>query len=222
MFKPLVSEVAANLGADSFNAATLISKIETDVMEAQNNLLLAKTNQVHHANHSRGDEIPYHAGDKVFLSTFYRWRNYMQRGDNCVVKFMVRYNRPYTILEAWPSTSTYCLDLPETSNHHLIFHSSLLHLFVANDNILFSQAHSHPGPVITEDGAQEWFVKWILDCQRRRRGYRYLVRWKGYSPEHDEWLPGTQVADLAALDGYLHKNNLPGVDDSEPSSVSHL
>ena len=218
MFKSMVDEVAADLGADSIDAAALLSRIETDVMEAQDNLLLAKTNQAHHANAHRGDELPYHVGDKVLLSTFHRRRDYMQRGDNRVTKFMVRYDGPYTILEAWPETSTYHLDLPESSARHPVFHAALLRPFVANDDSLFpSCAHAQPGPVVTEDGVQEWYVDKILDRQRRGRGYRYLVCWRGYGPEHDEWLPGAQVADLEALDAYLRDNGLPGVDDSEPS-----
>ena len=218
VFKSMVDDVAADLGTGSIDATALLSRIDTDVMEAQDNLLLAKTTQAHHANTHRGDELPYHVGDKVLLSTFHWRRDYMQRGDNRVAKLMVRYDGPYTILEAWPETSTYRLDLPESSARLPVFHAALLRPFVANDGSLFpSRAHAQPGPIVTEDGVQEWYVERILDRQRRGRGYRYLVRWKGYGPEHDEWLPGAQVADLEALDGYLRDNGLPGVDESEPS-----
>ena len=56
------------------DAAKLIKRIDCDVMEAQDNLLLAKTDQAHHANKHRGAEIIYKVGDKVLLSMFHRRR----------------------------------------------------------------------------------------------------------------------------------------------------
>ena len=49
----------------------------------------------------------------------------------------------------------------------------------------------------------------ILERRRRGRGVQYLVRWKGYGREDDEWLPGAECADLEALDVFLHENALP-------------
>ncbi len=48
----------------------------------------------------------------------------------------------------------------------------------------------------------------IIDHQRRGRGYRFLVRWRGYGPGSDTWLPGVQCRDLEALDRYLADNDL--------------
>ncbi|PSR99036.1 hypothetical protein PHLCEN_2v4228, partial [Hermanssonia centrifuga] len=81
--------------ADSSDAAKVIAQLETDVMEAQDNLLLAKSNQAYHADKSRSAEKVYTAGDKVMLSTFHRRRDFMQRGDHRVAKFMVRWDGPY-------------------------------------------------------------------------------------------------------------------------------
>jgi hypothetical protein len=36
----------------------------------------------------------------------------------------------------------------------------------------------------------------------RRRRLEFRVRWRGYEPEEDTWLPFAQVKDLAALDVY--------------------
>lgn len=156
MFKSIVDEVTADLETDSIDAAILLSCIKMDVMEAQNNLLLAKTNQVHHANAHCGDELSYYIDDKVLLSTFHWHRDYMQHGNNHVAKFMVCYDGPYTILEAWPEMSTYYLDLSESSAHHSIFHAALLHPFIANDDSLFpSCTHAQSGPVVIEDDVQE-------------------------------------------------------------------
>lgn len=101
------SGIAAEAGAD------LVKRIQVNEMKAQDNLLLAKMNQALQANKHRGPEHEYRVGEKVLLSTFHRRREYMQRGDNRVAKFMVRYDGPYTITHAVPQTSTYTLDLPK-------------------------------------------------------------------------------------------------------------
>ena len=191
------------------DASKIIKQLETDVMEAQDNLLLAKTDQAFHANKRRGPEIVYKVGDKVLLSTFHRRREFMQRGDHRVAKFMVRYDGPYTVIQAWPDSSVYTLDLPESMKILPTFHASLLRPFIANDNVLFpGRQHEEPGPIVTADGGQEYFVNRILDRRRRGRGYQYLVEWVGYGPEHNQWMAGSEIDDLKALDEYFEANGI--------------
>ena len=196
--------LTSEFGHDGELATRVLHDIDTITMEAQDNLLLAKTYQAIHANAHRGQEIAYKVGDRVMLSTFHRRRDYMQRGDHRVAKFMVRYDGPYLVTAAHPSTSTYTLDLPSTMRIHPTFHSSLLKPFVPNDDALFPErAHPRPGPIVTEDGQEEHFVERILDHRRVGRGHQFLIRWRGFGPSDDEWLPGRDVRDLAALDKYL-------------------
>ena len=89
------------------------------------------------ANVHRAPEMPYAVGDQVLLSTFHRRREYMQRGDQRVAKFMVRYDGPYSIIQAWPDSSTYTLDLPESMSIFPTFHVSLLRPYVENAAALF-------------------------------------------------------------------------------------
>ncbi|PSR82057.1 hypothetical protein PHLCEN_2v6127 [Hermanssonia centrifuga] len=62
---PLVT-VETDTPAESFDAAHFLKRLDADVMEAQDNLLLAKTNQAYHADKSRNSEHVYQVGDKVF------------------------------------------------------------------------------------------------------------------------------------------------------------
>lgn len=208
LFNASTSSTATEIGLAAVDAARLLETIETDVMEAQDNLLLAKTNQAAHVDHHCGPEIVYKTGDKVLLSTFHHHREYMQRGDHRVAKFMLRYDGPYTVLQSWPASSVYTLDMP---NSEVVptFHSSLLRPWVPNDNELFpSRAHSLPDPIVTADGEKEWQVQRILERRRHGRGFQYLVEWTGYGEEHNLWLPGSEVKDLAVLDEFLARNNL--------------
>ena len=59
-----------------------------------------------------------------------------------------------------------------------------------NDRELFPGWESpHDRPVVLEDGQEEHVIERILDERQHRRGWQYLVQWKGYGLGDDEWLP---------------------------------
>ena len=43
------------------------------------------------------------------------------------------------------------------------------------------------------DGKEEWVVEEILDSQMVNRKLRYLVKWEGFSVEHNSWEPWDNV-----------------------------
>ncbi|KAI9070178.1 hypothetical protein FKP32DRAFT_1543198, partial [Trametes sanguinea] len=89
LLPPLTSHDLSSCSSDAdvaSLASDLIKRLESDVMEAQDNLLLAKTQQAHHANKHRGPEDVFAVDDLVMLSTFHRRRDYMQKGDHRVAK----------------------------------------------------------------------------------------------------------------------------------------
>lgn len=184
-------------------ARLLLTQLQYDVMEAQDSLLAAKASQATQVNKHRSAELTLATGDKVMLSTRHRRREYMQKGDKRVAKFMPRFDGPYTVLEAHPETSTYTLDLPNSPNIFPTFHSSQLRPFHANDAELFpSRENPRPGPVVTEDGQVETFIEKIVDEKKIGRGKRYLVRWLGFGADEDEWLPRRDLEDCEALDAW--------------------
>lgn len=170
--------------------------------------LAAKASQATQVNKHRVPELSLRIGDKVMLSTKHRRREYMQKGDNRVAKFMPRFDGPYTITDAHPETSMYTLDLPNSPNIFPTFHSSQLKLFHANDSILFpSREFPRPGPVVTANGQMETFIEKIVDEKRVGRGKRYLVRWVGFGADEDEWLPRRDLEDCEALDVWEQRTN---------------
>ena len=66
---------------DASAAQKILDGIETDMLEAQDNLIFVKTQQAHYANRSCGPEHVYKIGDKVLLSTFHRRHEFMQRSN---------------------------------------------------------------------------------------------------------------------------------------------
>lgn len=184
-------------------AHALLSQLTHDVMEAQDNLLLAKAAQATSVNKTRAPTIALQTGDRVMLATKHRRREYIQKGDKRVAKFMPRYDGPYTVVDTHPETSTYTLDLPNSPNIFPTFHASQLRKYVANDSTLFpTREHPRPGPVVTENGQLENFIEKIIDERRVGRGKQYLVKWVGFGDEDNEWLPRRELEDREALDDW--------------------
>lgn len=183
-------------------AMRLIEGIEADVMEAKDNLVNAKLAQAAQANKHRRDEVVYHVGDKVYLSTANRRKEYMHAGDGRVSKFMPRFDGPYKVVKSHPETSTYTLDLPNSAVHPT-FHGSLLKRAHDNDDERYASRKQAELPPVLVDGAEEYFVDRILDEKKVGRGYRFLVRWVGWGPEEDRWMSRAELEDCEALDTWL-------------------
>ena len=140
------------------------------------------------------------------LSTLNRWDEYKAAGEKQVAKFMPRYDGPYTVIDINEEDSTVTLDLPNSPNIFPTFHTSVVVPYVENDATLFpGREFSQPGPVITEEGTEEYFIRDIIDERRCGQGYRYLVRWIGYGPEENRWLSGSDLKDTEALNIWLAK-----------------
>ena len=125
----------------------------------------------------------------------------------CVAKFMPRNDGPYTITHTFPERSEYTLKLPNNPNTFPGFHAHLLKRYIPNDPLLFPDREpARPQPIITEDGTEEWYIDKIVDARRHGRGVQYLVRYKGYGKEHDEWCPGSEMAETDTLERWEEEN----------------
>lgn len=192
---------------DGDKALAVTRQVWADITEAKDNLLAAKVAQTHASNMTRANEVVYKIGDLVMLSTFNRRRDYKRKGEKRVAKFMPRWDGPYKVMKTHPETSNYTLLLPNSPQTFPTFHASQIKVHVPNDDTMFpGRAHSKPGPIMTVDGLEEYFIDKIVEACRCGRGWRYLVRWVGYRTEEDCWLPGKELADCEALDVWLAAN----------------
>ena len=88
----------------------------------------------------------------------------------------------------------YCLDIPQTMRIHLVISIAHLEPCPNPEKDPYKRPRpTNPPPVMVEPGDwQPYEVEKILNRRERRysRGKRlteYLVCWKGYGPEHNEW-----------------------------------
>jgi transposase InsO family protein len=83
----------------------------------------------------------------------------------------------------------YKLKLPQTMRIHPVFHVSLLEPYRLRDGEDPSQ---HDPPVLVNED-EEYEVEEILSDRKLRGQIQYLVRWKGWSPAYNQWIPALDI-----------------------------
>jgi len=100
--------------------------------------------------------------------------------------------------------SNYTLKLPNTTNIFPTFHSSQIKPFIPNDDENFPMRKNIdiPQPVLV-DGKLENYIDCILDFKKINKKLPYLTCWVGFGPEHDKWLPASDLEDNEVLDCWI-------------------
>ena len=103
LFPPIIPiTLPAELCSTGSSAEAIILKIQNNVADTKDNLLLEKITQAAMANSKCGEEIQYKVDNKVMLSTFHRCHKYKIKGDGWVAKFFPRWDGPHMIANAHP------------------------------------------------------------------------------------------------------------------------
>jgi len=84
-----------------------------------------------------------------------------------------------------------------------------------DDPITGQKTEDHPLPIVIDREA-EWEVEEILDSRWHRRRFQYLIKWKGYSREHNSWKSASEVSTLALIAEFHCKH--PGA----PRHIRHI
>ena len=98
---------------------------------------------------------------------------------------------PFKVIEKI-GHAAYCLLLPDNWKLiHPVFNQDLLTPF--NEAVYTTQQKPRPPPPEIIGNELEYEVQQILDARRHRNTIEYLVSWKGYGPEHNQWIKRRDV-----------------------------
>jgi len=99
----------------------------------------------------------------------------------------------------------YRLKLPHRIRQlHPVF--NIVKLSAAPENPILGRKPQAPPPPIVVDGEEEWEVEEILDSRWHRRRFQFLVKWKGFSREHNSWEVASDVKAPDLVAEYYRKH----------------
>ena len=143
-------------------------------------LLAAQERATVQANKSRR-ELLLNVGDHVWLTAEHLHR---PKAVQAKRKLAPSYYGPYTVLEVI-SDVAYRISLPPKHRIHPVVHVSHLKEFKGD----FGAAGTrHPPPPELVDGQEHYHVEAFLNAKTTRNVLRYLVKWKGYTDDWNEWV----------------------------------
>ena len=182
----LLSQVdSKNAAADAF-----LRQLEEDVTHAMDNLRRAQEKQKQYADKRRRD-VEFQVGDEVLLATK-TFPVVVAAGGSS--KLGPLYCGPFEVVEKY--RTAYKLNLPPHMKMHPVFHVSQLKLHRRPTDA--ARTYEKPGPVIVDEGAEEFEVDEIINHRKQKHGRKtkteYLIVWKGYPVHESTWEPTENVA----------------------------
>jgi hypothetical protein len=170
----------AVLKDSKMNAYAFVDKMNHLVTQTKKAMQSAQAKYKHYADTQRKD-IKVKEGQMVLLST----KN-MTLKDLGTKKFLPKFIGPFKIVKVINKVAVK-LELPEHMQIHNVFHVSLIKPYFPDGN-----ESNQPSPVLV-DGNIEWEVEKVMDHRDKKRGSKlvreYRIRFKGYTPADDMWLP---------------------------------
>lgn len=182
-----------DLGAPA--VAKFVRKLQDSLQQAKTCLQAAQERMKKNADKKRGADPDFKVGSEVLLST----KNIKLKHPGSR-KLLPRWIGPFKVIKVVSSVA-YKLELPDTmASVHPVFHSSVLRPYVRS-----GAYQPPPPPELMEDGGLEFEAEALLDFRERQVGSsrkkvpEYLVKWLGYSHEHNTWEPVSNLTNCAEL-----------------------
>jgi hypothetical protein len=163
-----------------------ITTMHTALVEAKRALQAAQERQRAYYDAGRKEQ-EFSEGQEVLLNSVNL--RFKQGGAR---KLMPKWVGPFRVKRRVGQLA-YELELPPSLPVHPVFHTALLRPFRSDGR------HQPPPLPLQVAGEEEYEVDSILAHRGSGRGRTFLVRWKGYGPEHDTWEPLRNLANAKQL-----------------------
>jgi hypothetical protein len=204
-------------GAEVPRSKQAVQDMEGRIRDAKRHMLAAQQRSKQWVDEGRRD-AQYAVGDQVLLST----ENMTHRGAG-VRKLKPRYMGPFTVTELIGKVNVRLALPKDWLRVHPVFHVSLIKPYLAptGDRASAGGGSMPPPPVQWLEGEPVFNVEAILDHREvSGRGRRikaakkkvllqYLVRWEGYTAEHDTWEPRANLTCGRLLRAYKRSKGMP-------------
>jgi len=167
------------------------------IEEAKSMICKAQEDMKRYYDRCRTPALVFNPGDKVFLDA-------SDIRTTCPSqKLSHRWLGPF-VVERRIRPMAYHLKLPYRMKQlHPVF--NIVKLTPAPDDpIMGHKTEDYPPPIVI-DGEAEWEVEEILDSHWHRRRFQYLIKWKGYSHEHNSWESASEVFAPELMAEFHHK-----------------
>lgn len=140
--------------------------------------------------------------DEVLLST----KNIKLKSPG-TQKLLPKWIGPFTVIKDIKGIA-FKLALPVSmAKIHPVFHASLLKPYYPSGS-----TQPPPPPILDDEGDLVYFVETVLDHRLRKSGRKsvteYLIKWRGYSHEHNTWEPESNVFDDDLIKEYHQRGAL--------------
>jgi hypothetical protein len=175
---------------DSLSDAAGLIREEFEALRRRAKDALAFSQAAYLRNYNRGRlNNEFNVGDHVLINT-HSLRLLGQEGTGVGRKLLQKFQGPFEVTDKL-SPVTYRLRLPSSYRIHPIINISHLELYHPSPSDL-GERTSRPIPRV-ETAETEWEIDSIVAERTRKRGKtrirQYRVRYTGFGPESDEWVP---------------------------------
>jgi len=169
-----------------------MKRIKSATEEAKSAICKAQENMTQYYNQRRFLAPMFKPGDQVYLN--------MSNIQMTCPSPKLSYHRlePFKI-KCQVGLLAYHLKLPQGMRQlHLVF--NVIKLSATPENLIPGRKPQALLPPIVVDRKAEWKVEEILDSRWHWRRFQFLIKWKGFSREHNSWeiASNVKVQDLIA------------------------
>ena len=172
----------------AFEFATRMKQVAEETEAA---ITLANAEMKRHEDQHRRQSPDFQIGQEVWLDS----KNLkLPNNEEDRKKLADKRVGPFKILKKI-GPSAYELDIPPGwGRTHPVFNEELLTSYIPP--VAKHQEKPPPPPPETIDDEEYFEVEAILNSRKMGRGIQYLVKFTGYSPEHNQWLPAKNFDDF--------------------------